>query len=1014
MLSGTTPFAHISTCIRSHLRRAQIAEPPYHPIITSFELVGALTAHEIRAVGLRSDERPAVKRGTLWYLDERVFGKGVGADDPFVRSRVDAGLSPSEKDGIYVRGPVIPSTSSSYQPTPPFLHDEEEDETGMGRGKRKRRASSAAMSMTDSTLLPGTGTPGSPAANNTTSWTPPMHRRSTTAGSLPAAKPTIPRLRLRLTSLEEVDSMDDSDAGSDVPSRRTIKKKFCRATSEGGVSKAGSAESEEPVDDEAAEVLRRSAFSSALLAQSLLAASISTPTLPSPATKTPHPHSNVSPGSLHLATVPDPPRRPHHHLSASAPNLLSVLHSRLSPDSMDAEFPRAASEDYPDSVDEDDFHEAMLRGEDFDFEWGSESYTATLALPSYSQKSARGKPVEGSAPPEVEELDLNDMEEEENDSSSTPATTPRSPAREEDPELPVGSSKGGLEATLCEACEDEETDQSKPVLQLISEYHSSLRYAILTVCTVDRVDSTESLTSLDPEEDEIAHLEPPSGLSRQLSDSSALTVPLPSPLSIDLPPMLGNAYSSDYDFVGMEDDDRSAYRNQYDRDAGDSADEEDDDEIMTVKVEDEGSVGPEDSVNSSRASSAYPTESFTRRLTVGHSQSSSSSSSSDGDHFDPHSIISNSMLASGESVPHDAPSPPEMAEWGMHLDLDELDVELGSGVDLLGPESVGLEELDLAWGGPAEKASDETEEEWRIRREGREKARKANGSVTFLTRSPTEIFTPLVSPTATPGDPGALVIPVYTNPSTLSGTRPIPRPSPSPTATSPFFTTQGSPLIVYPTSPLNPSISALIVQRGVAVYATTLVDLETQTPYPLLRKIDSDYVNATVLLKGTSASAEVRSAILGKFTETFTVSTGTAGLQGTWVSLLAARSIAEKYSSLDQYEVFLEEELGARFPDPISSLRARSSSIATATPPLASPSLPPPSVPTTTPTSPAPTIKKSTRAGRGQRRSGDLAGVDLEKERQKESRDSSPEFVGVKTSGGRKSRRSLAAASGGK
>ena len=549
----------------------------------------------------------------------------------------------------------------------------------------------------------------------------------------------------------------------------------------------------------------------------------------------------------------------------------------------------------------------------------------------------------------------------------------------------------------------------------MSIHRSCALYSLLTLYPVDRVDSTESITSLDTEEDKVTTLEPPSTLSRQLSDSSALAVALPSPLSIDLPPMLGNTYSSDYDFVGIEDDDRSAYRNQYDRDGGDSADDEDDDdEIMTVKVEDEGSVGPElDSINSSRASSAYPTESFTRRLTVGHSGKSSSSSSSDGDHFDPHSIISNSLLASGDSVPHDAPSPPEMAEWGMHLDLDELDIELGSGVDLLGPESVGLEELDLVWGGPAEKASDETEEEWRIRREGREKARKANGSVTFLTRPPTEIFTPLVSPTATPGDTSALIIPIFTNSSSLSGS-PLPSPRPvsaSSTATSPFFTTQGSPLIVYPTSPLSPSISALIVQRGVAVYATTLVDLETQTPYPLLRKIDSDYVNATVLLKGTTATAETRSAILDKFTETFTVSTGTAGLQGTWVSLLAARSIAERYSSLDQYEVFLEEELGSRFPDPISSLRARAVSIQPS-PAVESPSLPTPSErPPPPPPSPVPVIKKSTRAGRGQRRSGDLAGVDLEKERQRESRHSSPEFVGVKTSGGRKSRRSLAAGS---
>ena len=461
-----------------------MSEPPYHPIITSFELVGALTAHEIRAVGLRSDERPAVKRGTLWYLDERVFGKGVGADDPFVRCRVDAGLSPSEKDGIYVRGPIVAPTSSSYQPPPTFLHDEEEDETGMGRGKRKRRASSAAMAMTDPLLSGGIATPGSAMAGgaNSAAWTPPMHRRSSIGSSLPPPKLTIPRLRLRLTSLEEVDSMDDSDAGSDVQTRRSTKKKSRRATSEGGVSKASSVEVEEPALVEDDEELQRSTFSSAsssaLLAQSLLAASVSTPLVPSPVAASPHPHSNVSPGSLHLDSAPTPPHRPTHHLSASAPNLLSVLHSRLSPDAMDVELQRAASEDFHDSADEDDFHEAMLRGEDFDFEWGSESYTASLSLPAFSQKS-KGRAVEGSVPPEVEELDRNEEREEEDDSSSTPATTPRSPAREEDIELSTGGLKGGLEATLCEAFE-EVTEERKPVLQLISEYPSLLRALLVT------------------------------------------------------------------------------------------------------------------------------------------------------------------------------------------------------------------------------------------------------------------------------------------------------------------------------------------------------------------------------------------------------------------------------------------------------------------------------------------------------------------------------------------------------
>jgi hypothetical protein len=35
----------------------------------------------------------------------------------------------------------------------------------------------------------------------------------------------------------------------------------------------------------------------------------------------------------------------------------------------------------------------------------------------------------------------------------------------------------------------------------------------------------------------------------------------------------------------------------------------------------------------------------------------------------------------------------------MNVDFDELDGELGTHVDLLAPESIGLEELDLAWAG---------------------------------------------------------------------------------------------------------------------------------------------------------------------------------------------------------------------------------------------------------------------------------------------------------------------------
>ena len=377
----------------------------------------------------------------------------------------------------------------------------------------------------------------------------------------------------------------------------------------------------------------------------------------------------------------------------------------------------------------------------------------------------------------------------------------------------------------------------------------------------DRATSTDSLTSLVLDEFDD---EEPVIVIRDADDPSALSVPLPSPLALELPPMLPltNTFSPDYDFVGHEEDDRSAYRNPYDRDMAESADDEDeDDDIVTVKIEDEGSVEPR-SVTSSRQSSAYPMiESFSRRLQTEKISSSSSSASSDSDAFDPHQIVSSSLLASGLPVPQVAPSSPETMEWGMSLDLDDLDIELGSGVDLLGPESVGLEELDLAWGGPVEQGEYETDDEWRMRTEAvRVNGRGFEGrGATFLTGSPLEGFTPVVSPecsvqdlrTAPIAPPAAIPLPI--------DPLPVVRPEPpllgaslKPTAT----------VCVYSTTPLVPAVTATIVQTGVPVYATTVVEPETHVRHSLLRTLDADFINATVLVRGISSKTAEREAVL--------------------------------------------------------------------------------------------------------------------------------------------------------
>lgn len=539
----------------------------------------------------------------------------------------------------------------------------------------------------------------------------------------------------------------------------------------------------------------------------------------------------------------------------------------------------------------------------------------------------------------------------------------------------------------------------------------------------DRATSTDSLTSLVLDEFDD---EEPVIVTRDADDPSALSVPLPSPLALELPPLLplSNAFSPDYDFVGHEEDDRSAYRNQYDRDMAESADDEDeDDDIVTVKIEDEGSVEP-GSVTSSRQSSAYPMiESFSRRLQTEKISSSSDSASSDSDAFDPHQIDSNSVLASGLPVPQVAPSPPETMEWGTSLDMDDLDIELGSGVDLLGPESVGLEELDLAWGGPVEQGEYETDDEWRMRTEAvRVSVRGFGGrGSTFLTGSPLEGFTPVISPecsvqdlraapvapSAPPAPPAA--IPVVVDPP------PVVRPDPPPVGTAPKPATT---VCVYPKIPLVPLVTATVVEAGVPVYATDVVDPETRVTYPLLRTLDADFVNATVLLRGLSSNAGEREAVLATIGQTFKVTSPDSRIEGHWISLPTARRIMNQFPALRNLATFLDEDLGTRFPDPLPSLRghlqdslraSRTAHGAFGFPVFTDlgskgaqeRSISPRSVPQPAPSSVA---KKGVGRPKG-RRSSTASGAKVE------ARDSSPEVIGVATTtaAGRKTRRSLAA-----
>ena len=133
---------------------------------------------------------------------------------------------------------------------------------------------------------------------------------------------------------------------------------------------------------------------------------------------------------------------------------------------------------------------------------------------------------------------------------------------------------------------------------------------------------------------------------------------------------------------------------EQDEDDDEDDEQDDEDDYVNIKLEPEDGLGLTKPITFSAAAT---TAAATPRKAAGAAVHRSVASSTDGSD----SEGARAVLSSGLPGSCAAPSPPAEqyggAEWSMHLHLDELDLDLG-GADVLGPESVGLEELDLAWG----------------------------------------------------------------------------------------------------------------------------------------------------------------------------------------------------------------------------------------------------------------------------------------------------------------------------
>jgi hypothetical protein len=244
---------------------------------------------------------------------------------------------------------------------------------------------------------------------------------------------------------------------------------------------------------------------------------------------------------------------------------------------------------------------------------------------------------------------------------------------------------------------------------------------------------------------------------------------------------------------------------------------------VRIKVEDD-TADDSQALPTPRAPVARPYgEPYSRRFAR---ESSQGSSGSDSDVFDASAVLTRPSTGSTgftgmfDAACPDQMSPPDTTDWTLNFDLDELDNDIGSGADLLGPETVALEELDLAWAD--EQGEDETDDEWRARQAEHAKATSA-AAAAFLT--------------ASAGGAGAIERLLLSNAnkspksryaSPVSVHTPTPAVTPGPSSIRKSYSSRSSgrrtigssrsssPLAVQPKIPLSVPVTATVIDNGLA------------------------------------------------------------------------------------------------------------------------------------------------------------------------------------------------------
>ncbi|KAK4514726.1 uncharacterized protein ATC70_002328 [Mucor velutinosus] len=141
-------------------------------------------------------------------------------------------------------------------------------------------------------------------------------------------------------------------------------------------------------------------------------------------------------------------------------------------------------------------------------------------------------------------------------------------------------------------------------------------------------------------------------------------------------------------------------------------------------------------------------------------------------------------------------------------------------------------------------------------------------------------------------------------------------PSPS-TTTAPSFTAGSTEPIVHTLTTMNPPMYITLIDH-IAVCIVVLPKTDTTPEYRIMRRVDTGFINGTVLLTAGGIETESeRSMILSFEMERVRMPKKKSQLFGTWIPLRRAQELAVTCSIQHKLGHFLEDSIESYFPSPL-------------------------------------------------------------------------------------------------